>query len=268
MRHWDVEYNYTRLDWSVKTRVHLRLGKSPAAFFYDPSFTWQEQMLSVESIFLDESGDFGSNSKYYLVTLVFHNQNKPIDEELAKLDAELRYLGFPAERAIHTGPIIRRENEYENMSVEERKRIFTKLFAFTRNADITYKTFSYKKSEHADRMKLKARFARDLALFIDDNMEYFTAFGKVIAYYDNGQSVITETISTVFAAKHFDVDFRRVIPHEYRLFQSADLICTLELIRMKVELGELSASELGFFGSAGRIRKDYLKQLDKMRFEG
>ena len=223
--------------------------------------------MSEESIFLDESGDFGSNSKYYLVTLVFHNQDNPIDEALTKLNAELGYLNFPTGRAIHTGPIIRRENEYMNMGVPDRKRIFTKLYAFTRNAGVTYKTFSYKKSEFSDRMKLKARLARDLSLFIDENMEYFTSFEKVIAYYDNGQSIITETINAVFAAKFFEVDFRRVLPHEYRLFQSADLLCTLELIRMKDDASELSASEIGFFGSAGKLRKDYLKQLAKMRFE-
>ena len=146
--------------------------------------------MSEESIFLDESGDFGSNSKYYLVTLVFHNQDNPIDGALAKLNQELAYLDFPTDCAIHTGPIIRREDMYVNMGVPERKRIFTKLYAFTRNAGVTYKTFSYKKSEYPDRMKLKARFAR-----------------------------------------------------------------------------ELSKSEIGFFGSAGKIRRDYLKQLDKMRFE-
>lgn len=224
--------------------------------------------MSEESIFLDESGDFGSNSKYYLVTLVFHDQNKPIDDALVKLSRELGYLGFPAGRAIHTGPIVRRENEYMNVGVPERKRIFTKLYAFTRSAGVTYKTFSYKKSEYSDRMKLKAKFARDLSLFIDENMEYFTSFDKVIAYYDNGQSIITETINAVFAAKFFDVDFRRVLPHEYRLFQSADLICTLELLRIKDAASELSKSEIGFFGSAGKIRRDYLRQLDKMRFEG
>lgn len=219
-----------------------------------------------ESIFLDESGDFGSNSRYYIVTLVFHDQRKPIGDAIAKLSQELGYIGFPAERAIHTGPIVRRENEYADMGVPERKRIFTKLYAFTRSAGITYKSFSYRKSEYANRMKLKARFARDLSLFIDENIEHFTAFEKVIAYYDNGQSIITETINAVFAAKFFEVDFRRVLPHEYRLFQSADLICTLELLRMKDAANELSRSEIGFFGSAGRIRRDYLKQLDRMRF--
>ena len=264
-----VRYNSYQLDWSFKTRVHLRLGKSPATFLPTcRAVGRQERALSEESIFLDESGDFGSNSKYYLVTLVFHDQGKPIADALAKLNRELGYLGFPSGRAIHTGPIVRRENEYMNMGVPERKRIFTKLYAFTRNAGVTYKTFSYRKSEYPDRMKLKARFARDLSLFIDEHVEYFASFDKVIAYYDNGQSIITETINAVFAAKFFEVDFRRVLPHEYRLFQSADLICTLELLRMKDEASELSKSEIGFFGSAGKIRRDYLKQLDKMRFGG
>ena len=232
------------------------------------AFEWRERTLSKESIFLDESGDFGSNSKYYLVTLVFHNQDEPINDELAKLNQELRYLDFPTDCAIHTGPIVRREDMFKDMSVEQRKPIFTKLYAFTRKTGVTYKTFTYKKREFADRMKLKARFARDLSLFLDEHTEYFTSFDKVITYYDNGQSIITETINAVFAAKFFDVEFRRVLPHHYRLFQSADLICTLELIRMKDDARELSKSELDFFGSAGKIRKDYLKQLDKMRFQG
>ena len=223
--------------------------------------------MGAVSIFLDESGDFGSNSKYYLVTLIFHNQDHPIGDALAKLNQELRLAGFPTDRAIHTGPIIRRENEYGSMRIPERKRIFSKLFAFTRKAGISYITFAYKKSEFADRMNLKARFARDLSLFIDGSITYFSSFDRVIAYYDNGQSIITETINAVFAAKFFDVEFRRVLPHEYRLFQSADLICTLELMRLKLKASELSASEISFFGSEGRIRKDYLKQLDGIRFK-
>lgn len=29
--------------------------------------------MSELSVFIDESGDFGTNSEYYLLTLVFHN---------------------------------------------------------------------------------------------------------------------------------------------------------------------------------------------------
>ena len=44
------------------------------------------------SIFIDESGDFGANSKYYLMTLVFHEQRDPIVEHLATLDRQLGTL--------------------------------------------------------------------------------------------------------------------------------------------------------------------------------
>ena len=230
--------------------------------------------VSAGSIFIDESGEFGDNSKYYLVTLVLHDQSEPIDGALERLDTELGYLDFPTDCAIHTGPIVRREDMYVNMSVPERKRIFTKLFAFARRSGAKYKTFAYKKSEFGNqgemegRLKLKARLARDLSLFIDGHQDYFTAFDKIIAYYDGGQALLTDIINTVFAAKFFDVDFRRVLPSEYRLFQAADLFCTLELMAIKDKASELTASDLGFFGSAGRLRKDYLKQLEKMRFEG
>ena len=94
------------------------------------------------SIFIDESGDFGANSKYYLMTLVFHEQRAPIVEPLATLDRQLRYLDFPQDCAIHTGPMIRREDMYAGMDVPARKRIFTRLYAFTKKCGIAYKAFA------------------------------------------------------------------------------------------------------------------------------
>lgn len=44
------------------------------------------------SIYIDESGDFGGlkeKSPYYLVTMVFQEQNENIDDEIRKLDASI-----------------------------------------------------------------------------------------------------------------------------------------------------------------------------------
>lgn len=49
------------------------------------------------SIFIDESGDFGSyepHSPFYIITMVFHEQKHPIVEAIEKLDQELSYLGL------------------------------------------------------------------------------------------------------------------------------------------------------------------------------
>lgn len=48
---------------------------------------------------------------------------------------------------------------------------------------------------------------------MEKETEYFNAFDKVIAYYDNGQAIVSETIERVFAARFFAVEFRKVLPH-------------------------------------------------------
>lgn len=47
------------------------------------------------SVFIDESGDFGEyspHSPYYIITMVFHNQDTSINEALDHLEQELSYL--------------------------------------------------------------------------------------------------------------------------------------------------------------------------------
>lgn len=71
--------------------------------------------MSELSIFIDESGDFGPydfRSPYYIITMVFHDQSVDISGPVAKLEQDLANRGFP-DHCVHTGPIIRRENEYE-----------------------------------------------------------------------------------------------------------------------------------------------------------
>ncbi|MCR4874986.1 MAG: hypothetical protein K5923_04550 [Clostridia bacterium] len=68
------------------------------------------------SIFVDESGDFDINSKhspYYIFTLVFHNQDENIVNEIGFLNKKVVELGFK-EHAIHSEPLIRKERPYEN----------------------------------------------------------------------------------------------------------------------------------------------------------
>lgn len=59
------------------------------------------------SVFIDESGDFGEVKErpaYYLVTLLFHEQNNEFSDNVKKLEESIRNAGFNFEY-IHTGPI-------------------------------------------------------------------------------------------------------------------------------------------------------------------
>ena len=259
-----------RSNWTGrKTRVHPRRGKVPATMMTgaSPVIICIGGEMSELSIFIDESGDVGSNSSFYLVSLVLHDQSTDISGQLSRLERALRDLGWSPDQALHTGPMVRKEDEYQNVELKMRRKLFDHLLTFTRTCDIRFKTFCVDKREYPDQMKIQNRLARELSMFMRDNMEYFTEFDRAIAYYDNGQAMITSLVNTVFGAVFFDVEFRKVRPNEYRLFQSADLFCTLDLIRTKIDKPvRLTRSEEIFFESKRRLKKDYLKTIDRLRF--
>ena len=221
------------------------------------------------SIFVDESGDFGSfeaHAPYYIVTMVLHDQRVNISENIRKLNESLGYLGYADEQAIHTEPLIRRETPYREYAPNERRAIFSKLYYFTLNCDIQYKSFVFKKDEYKDIFKLEAKMAKEISLFIRENLSYFQSFDKVILYYDNGQHELNRILNTVLATELTDYDVRRVQPNDYKLFQVADLICTLELLEQKIKNAQMTRSETLIFHSKRDLNKDFLKGIHKKQF--
>lgn len=221
------------------------------------------------SIFVDESGDFGSlsnHSPFYLFSLVFHEQNKTLDEEVQTLDKRL-ILHNATIHAIHTGPLLRREDPYRSWDIQDRKIIFKDLFFFAKRCPITYQTVIVDKREINNNVDLSGKLSRSLSLFLHDNMEYFISFDKIIIYYDNGQVEISKILSSIFNAFFNNVDFRQVYPIDYKLFQVADLICTLELVNLKFQSKNVSRSETSFFGSFKEFKKFYLKGIRSKHFE-
>ena len=132
--------------------------------------------MTTLSIFIDESGDFGAyqkHSPYYIIAMVLHDQSYNISLEIEKLNKELQNLGYGNEQAIHTEPLIRREEPYQYFQPNERRAIFSKLFYFTTGCNISYKSFVYRKVEYENVFKLEARMARDLSRFIEFREEDF-----------------------------------------------------------------------------------------------
>ena len=220
------------------------------------------------SIFVDESGDFGeysTHSPYYIVAMVLHDQSNDISSEIIRLNNELVNLGYE-NHVIHTEPLIRREEDYQNLSSNERRSIFTKLYYFTTKCDIQYKSFIFQKKEFENTFKLEGRMAREISLFIRENLTYFQGFEQVILYYDNGQHELNRILNTVLATELTDYDVRKVLPCDYKLFQAADLICTLELLRLKSQTGNLTRSETLIFHSKRDLKKDFLRGIRKKLF--
>lgn len=225
--------------------------------------------MSKLSIFVDESGDFGDyepHSPYYIISMVIHDQSQDISSYVEKLNQELNYLGYKTDYVVHTGPLIRREEENWNVSPNVRRSVFTKLFYFTTKAPIRYKTFVFEKKQFSSILNLEARMARELSRFIRDNLEYFQSFDEVVLYYDNGQHELNRMLNTLFATELSAYEIRKVLPRDYKLFQAADLLCTLKLLEIKCANNNLTASEKLIFHSVRRLKKDFIKPIKKKEF--
>ena len=215
------------------------------------------------SVFIDESGDFGEyddQAPYYIITMVFHDQSQAITDAVQKLDQELSYMDLN-DLCIHTGPIIRRENEYEFESLQTRRRILNSMVTFIKHCNIRYHCFHIEKKHIDDSVQASARLSLLISRFIRDHYQDFISFEKIKIYYDNGQIEISKILASVFTVLLPEIEIRRVTPSDYRLFQAADMICSMELIRLKSEASAVSASELEFFGNIRDLKKNYLNPL-------
>ena len=222
-------------------------------------------MSKTISIFIDESGDFGPlrpHSPYYLVTMILHNQKIDISDNIKSLENHLHNLNFDYS-AVHTGPIIRREEIYETMLMEERKRIFHALFNFARKLDFNYICTYVDKNDCNDVIAMTSKLTRNLANIINNNSNFFGSFDEIVIYYDNGQIELTKVITSVFNVFYSNVEFRKVRPVDYKLFQVADLICSLELLYLKANSNTFTKSEKDFFGSVRDFKKNYMKPILK-----
>ncbi len=218
------------------------------------------------SIFVDESGDTG-NSRYYLVTLVFHEQSHDLSDTLARYNQLIRDKQL-VDMPMHLGPLLTGHKEYESLSVGTRKSHLSCFAMFAERVPFGYITLSYEKKLYADRPeKLLASIKRDLVVALFDNLPYLQQFDRVKIYYDNGQSIVTEAVHKAIEYVLWKdvVVYRLVTPADYRLFQLADYICTLELTALKYRAHAETATDRMFFGQWGSFKKNYLKKLRRHR---
>ena len=219
------------------------------------------------SIFVDESGDFGEASErtsYYLVTMVFHDQAKDINEALVRYDEAIRNTGIEIEY-VHTGPIIRRESVFENLSIDARRKLLYKLLNFYNVCDIKHATICVPRREAPDKVMLSGRIAKKIKEYLDLHREFFSSFDKILVYYDYGQAELSAVLNAVFSVYFSDVEFRKAEQQNYRLLQVADFVCSFELLELKKKKKRLSHSEEMFFYKPQELKKTFLKSIEKKR---
>ena len=121
--------------------------------------------------------------------------------------------------------------------------------------------FSIEKRHISDSIEATGKLSKLISTFIHSHYNEFLEFDCVKIYYDNGQIEVSKILSSVFNALLPEVYFRKAVPADYKLFQVADLFCTMHLVKLKMDTKQLSKSELSFFGNERDLKKNHLKPL-------
>ena len=128
---------------------------------------------------------------------------------------------------------------------------------------IAGETIVVNRKEAADKISLSGKLAKKISEVIRLHEEYFDSFDKVIVYYDNGQIELSAILNAVFSVHFGNVEFRKAEPQKYRLLQIADFICSVELLKIKMQEKRLSKSEEKFFYKPQELKKTFIKSVEK-----
>ena len=188
-------------------------------------------MVSIKrlNIFVDETGEFGFNSdgasRLYGISFVFHEQNNDISKEINNLNNRLDKLEY--HNMIHTAALIINKGEYKSIDAITRKEIFKNLFNFSRRIEAKYHTIIIDKKYINNNKTLKKKITLEISKMINNNLNYFNKFDKIVIYYDNGQIPLGKIIDSefsIFNTKHI-IDFDHT---EKKLFQIADMLTFID----------------------------------------
>lgn len=204
------------------------------------------------------------SSPYYCLTMVFHDQDDDIKENIEVFNDLLIRNGFPVDKAVHTNPLIRKEAPYQDMERRDRKKLFSYTTAFASHLQIKYKTLVFSKTKTDTYSTFLTQMLFSVKNFISDNLEFFQSFDKQILYYDRGQkeisNILRDSFSEIFSST---LEVRIAFQNDYKLLQVADLIGTLEFTRLKFDNNLLTKADQDFFESRRYFIQNYYKKISR-----
>lgn len=142
-------------------------GGSERGYFREPGEVPRQFLLWGP---IERAGVIGPVSKYYLITLVFHDQSADIGSHLSKYRRVLSDCGMMG-IAFHLSPLMNGHREYADLSLGDRKRHLSKFLVFVQNLPFAYQTFAFRKMEFDGTDKLLIRMKRDITSFFSITLD-------------------------------------------------------------------------------------------------
>ena len=266
----ESRYEIIQTDLNRKVGIFEKRGKFSALsdgkqFSSLMILTMTEKVLS---IFIDESGRFqypDDKSRFYIISMVMHDQTVDITQEVSNLEQGFRSLHL-SNLCFHAGPLIRQEKIFAVMDWEFRSRIFSMMMAFARKVDFKYHCLTVDKKFITSAEMLVQKLHDGLDEFLTSQRSEMSLYDKVKIYYDCGQSPLTNLLHRAFEGKYGPrIEFAQAVkPERYRLFQLADLVCSLKLIELRLASGgTMTESEYTFFGGPKAFKHNILRRIKR-----
>lgn len=213
------------------------------------------------SVFIDESGDKSTHARYFLLTVVIHDQANKIAEKINAYEQSLATADLP-NIPFHSGPLLNGHKGYTDLNLSQRKKLLYSFNVLVQRLPIQYATYIYKHREHNEAAALTKHIERDLTALFNDHLKFFQSFDKVKIYYDNGQKLVRQALYDAVSSclSQQAVIRKKTTMTEYRLAQVADYLCTIELAAVKYAAKENGGTYDKFFGGVGSFKKNWLKQ--------
>ena len=216
------------------------------------------------SIFLDESGSDGMGDRYYLLTLVVHDQADDIRRDISLYEQSLRDKGLP-DIPFHASPLLNGHGRYEGLDLALRKKLLSSFRVFFRHTQVRYHCVTLRTNEFSSVDAIGTAMRKRIINLVFAHLEYFQEFDLVKVYYDDGQRSIADAVHKAldYALSKESVIYRESAPADYRIAQIADYLCTMELTALKYQDKTTTATDEKFFGSWSQFKKGILKEMRK-----
>ena len=186
------------------------------------------------NVFVDETGELGFSKKSATVsgiTMVIHEHSSGIDAQVQNLTTAFSTLGFS--KIFHMGDLVMGRNDYKDMAIPERRKIFTTFYRFSTKVNTSYYSILVDKKNMTSLKKFCTQVESQLGAFLTDNLEYFQSFDEIVIYYDDGQAPIGKVLARVFGQLY---GYRKVTDFDHfekKLFQVADMMTFIDKLLYK-----------------------------------